>query len=158
MRLAGILSVHSAGNSGPSLRHDRYPRCHLRASFTVGSTDCTDTIAGFSSRGPVTIDGSSRPKAGRLCAGRGHSICPARDSYGPKSGTSMAAPHVAGLVALLVSARPWLKGQVDEIESIIRLSAVPLTTTQSCSVPGSQVPNNTYGWVKIPPGRLTRCC
>ncbi len=61
----------------------------------------------------------------------------------------MAAPHVAGLVALLVSARPWLKGQVDEIESIIRLSAVPLTTTQSCSVPGSQVPNNTYGWGRI---------
>ena len=61
----------------------------------------------------------------------------------------MAAPHVAGLVALLVSARPSLKGQVDEIESIIRLSAVRLTATQNCTVPGSQVPNNTYGWGRI---------
>ena len=62
----------------------------------------------------------------------------------------MAAPHVAGLVALLISARPALAGQVDQIEQIIEQSAVPLTTTQSCGgIPGTEVPNNTYGWGRI---------
>ncbi len=92
---------------------------------------------------------ATRPKPDVSAPGVGVRSALPGTSYGTKSGTSMAAPHVAGLVALLVSARPWLKGQVDEIESIIRLSAVPLTTTQSCSVPGSQVPNNTYGWGRI---------
>lgn len=52
----------------------------------------------------------------------------------------MAGPHVAGLVALLLSAHPELKGQVDLIEHIIEQSAVPL---------GSPVPNTDYGWGRI---------
>ncbi len=77
--LAGILTAHSAGNSGPACSTIDTPAAIYDASFTVGSTDSTDTIAGSSSRGPVTIDGSCRPKAGRLCAGCGRPICPARD-------------------------------------------------------------------------------
>jgi len=62
----------------------------------------------------------------------------------------MAGPHVAGLVALLLSARPDLAGQVDAIEAIITSTAVPRTTTQTCGgVAGSQIPNNTYGWGRI---------
>jgi subtilisin family serine protease len=150
VRAAGILTAHSAGNSGSGCSTINTPAAIYDASFTVGSTDSTDTIAGSSSRGPITIDGSSNPKPDVSAPGVGiRSAIPGSIPYGSKSGTSMAAPHVAGLVALLVSARPWLKGQVDEIESIIRLSAVPLTTTQNCSIPGSQVPNNTYGWGRI---------
>jgi hypothetical protein len=62
----------------------------------------------------------------------------------------MAAPHVAGLVALLISAEPTLANQVDEIESLIKQSAVPLTSSQSCGgVPGTDIPNNTFGWGRI---------
>jgi hypothetical protein len=59
----------------------------------------------------------------------------------------MAAPHVAGIVALLISAHPQLRGHVDQIELLIEQTAVPHTTTQICgSVAGSSIPNNTYGW------------
>jgi subtilisin family serine protease len=69
------------------------------------------------------------------------------DGYGTSSGTSMAAPHVTGLIALLLDAQPTLAGQVDQIEAIIRGAASPRTTGEACGgVPGSAVPNNTFGW------------
>lgn len=58
----------------------------------------------------------------------------------------MAAPHVAGEVALLISASPSLRGQVDQLETIIEQSAVPFSST-ACSSSG--VPNNLYGWGRI---------
>jgi subtilisin family serine protease len=149
VRAAGILTAHSAGNSGSACSTINTPAAIYDASFTVGSTDSTDTIAGNSSRGPVTIDGSYRLKPDVSAPGVGVRSALPGTGYGYKSGTSMAAPHVAGLVALLVSAQPTLRGQVDEIENIIRFSAVPLTTTQNCTIPGTQVPNNTYGWGRI---------
>jgi subtilisin family serine protease len=149
VRAAGILTAHSAGNSGSACSTVNTPAAIYASSFTVGSTDSTDTIASSSSRGPVTIDGSDRPKPEVSAPGVGVRSALPGTGYGVKSGTSMAAPHVAGLVALLVSARPYLAGQVDQLEYIIELSAVPLTTTQNCAIAGSQVPNNTYGWGRI---------
>jgi hypothetical protein len=62
----------------------------------------------------------------------------------------MAGPHVTGLVALVLDARPDLIGRVEEVESIIRLSAVPRTTSQQCGgIPGSEVPNPVYGYGRI---------
>jgi serine protease AprX len=149
VRAAGILTAHSAGNSGSACSTIDTPAAIYDSSFTVGSTDSSDTIASSSSRGPVTIDGSNRPKPDVSAPGVGVRSALPGTSYGNKSGTSMAAPHVAGLVALLVSARPGLAGQVDYIESIIKQSGVPLTTAQTCTIPGTEVPNNTYGWGRI---------
>jgi subtilisin family serine protease len=61
----------------------------------------------------------------------------------------MAAPHVAGVAALLISARPELAGQVATIEEIIQLSAVPLVSEEDCGGTAGLVPNNVYGWGRI---------
>jgi uncharacterized repeat protein (TIGR01451 family) len=59
----------------------------------------------------------------------------------------MAAPHIAGTVALLWSAAPQLVADVDVTEWVIARTARPRTTTQECGGDGADdVPNNVYGW------------
>jgi len=149
VRAAGIVTVHSAGNSGPSCSTVNTPAAIYDESFSVGATDSGDNIAGFSSRGPVTVDGSNRPKPDISAPGVSiYSAYPG--GYASLSGTSMAGPHVAGLVALIISARPDLAGNVDAIEQIVQDTAVPLTTSQGCGGDAPDaVPNNVYGYGRI---------
>jgi len=149
-RAAGIVVVGSAGNDGSGCNSINAPPAIYDATFTVGATDSSDNIAGFSSRGPVTVDGSDRLKPDVSAPGVSVRSSIPGGGYGNASGTSMAGPHVAGLVALLLDARPDLIGRVEEVESIIRLSAVPRTTSQQCGgIPGSEVPNPVYGYGRI---------
>jgi uncharacterized repeat protein (TIGR01451 family) len=149
-RAAGIVVVVSAGNSGSGCSSVDTPAAIYAASFSVGATDSSDTIADFSSRGAVTIDGSGRLKPNVSAPGVGVRSSVPIDSYDVFSGTSMAGPHVAGLVALLLSAAPGLAGDPNAIEPVITASCVPRTTSQSCNgIPGSAIPNNTYGWGRV---------
>jgi serine protease AprX len=151
VRAAGIVTVQSAGNRGTTgCGSVDQPAGTYDASFTAGATDSGDMIAGFSSRGPSVIDGVQLLKPDISAPGVNIRSSVLEGGYSYSSGTSMAAPHVAGLVALLISAQPSLSGQVDQIEQLITQSALPRTTSQICGgIPGTQVPNNTYGWGRI---------
>jgi uncharacterized repeat protein (TIGR01451 family) len=147
-RAAGIVVVASAGNSGSGCSTIDDPPAMYGSVFTVGATDNSDNIASFSSRGPGIGTNLLKPD---VTAPGVSVLSSTKTGYGYNSGTSMAAPHVTGLVALMLSADPLLRGNVDAIENIIRQSSVPLTTTtQDCGgLPGSQVPNNTFGYGRI---------
>ena len=150
VRAAGIVPVISAGNSGPNCETVNAPPAIHAPGFAVGATAMNDTIANFSSRGPVTVDGSNRLKPDVSAPGVGVYSSIRNGLYANFSGTSMAGPHVAGVVALMISANPKLAGQVDTIESILKRTALHLTTGQMCGmVPGSAIPNNTYGYGRI---------
>ena len=149
-RAAGITVVVSAGNSGSGCSSVEWPAAIYDESLTVGAVDSSDNIVGFSSRGPVTIDGSGRLKPDVSAPGSGIRSSVPGGGYASFSGTSMAGPHVAGLVALLISAEPTLAGNPTAIEDHIMGSALPRTTTQTCGgIPGDQIPNNTYGFGSV---------
>ncbi len=130
---AGIFPEFSAGNEGPAGSTMRWPASYAEA-FSTGATTQSDSIASFSSRGPGR-DGTIKPEVTAPGEGVRSSV---GSGYGQMSGTSMAGPHVVGLVALLLEANPNLS--IDDLTSIMESTAVPL---------GSPIPNNTFGWGRI---------
>lgn len=150
LKAAGIVVVASAGNSGPGCETIAFVPGMLEEAFVVGATNQVDTIAGFSSRGAVSADSSMRMKPDISAPGVGVYSSVLNHGYSYFSGTSMAGPHVAGLVALMVGANPKLAGQVDTIQEIIKRTADPKTFSQDCSgLSGLDVPNPIYGYGRI---------
>lgn len=150
VRMAGILTVQAASNSGPSCSSINTPAAIYDDSFTIGAVGSTDQIASFSSRGPVTV-GDNNPAKPDMVA-PGISIRSSRPSgaYGNSNGTSMAAPHIVGVTALLISAEPALAGNVDLLERLMWETAVSLTTLEGCGDDSADiVPNNTFGWGRV---------
>ncbi len=131
LQAAGIFAVFSVGNGGPQPNSVASP-ASLPGAFAVGAVDAEGQVAWFSSRGPSPW-GEIRPHV--VAPGvRVRSALPG-GTYGELSGTSMAAPHAAGVAALLKAARPDLSPL--RIAEILTRTATPLTVT---------IPNPDSGW------------
>lgn len=140
---AGILPVVAVGNFGSACSTVLYPPAHYEASYSVGAIQTgSDLLAPFSSRGPVSQDGSGRIKPDIVAPGTGIRSSQPGGGYASMGGTSMAAPHVAGAVALLWSAAPHLRGNLTATRDLLNQTAVPIFSPQ-CG--GSGIPNPLYG-------------
>jgi len=102
---AGVACVIAAGNSGPSAKTIGTPGV-VEEAITVGAIDNAGTIASFSSRGP-TVYNTSKPDI--VAPGVNVPSLWKNGGTNTISGTSMATPHVAGLVALILSKDKNLK-------------------------------------------------
>ncbi len=148
---AGMVVVVSAGNDGDNgCSTIRNPASIFENSFTVGATKNNDKKPGFSSIGPVMVDSSGRLKPDVVAPGVAVRSIWLDDEFNTIKGTSMAGPHVAGAVALLINAKPSLAGQVDEIKELLRSTAVQLTDSTECSGNTAlESPNFYYGYGRI---------
>ncbi|MEW8205727.1 MAG: Calx-beta domain-containing protein, partial [Candidatus Thiodiazotropha taylori] len=122
LREAGIGVVFSAGNYGPFAETSISP-ANNAGSLSVGAIDILDEIEFQSSRGPNACDGGIYPK---LVAPGSQVYTTDRlpVAYNVVSGTSFAAPHITGALALLKSAFP--DTPISQIETALYDSAVDL--------------------------------
>ena len=145
---AGIFVEASAGNSGPSCSTVSDPPALYSSAFTTGAVDINNSLAGFSSRGPVTTDGSNRVKPDIVAPGVNvrSAVRTSDIAYASFSGTSMAGPHVVGVVALLWSARPDLVRNISATKQLLAASANGDVGGGGTDCGGSSVvPNNHFG-------------
>ncbi len=149
LKAAGIINIVAAGNEGPYCGSVAAPPAHYssEALAVAAYNRYTKDAAIFSSRGPSKFDGGLSPTLTTYGEIIRSSITGSPDRYDDKSGTSMASPQVAGVVALLWSARPELIGQIDRTIEILKKSADPLQAKETCGgVNGAQIPNHTFGY------------
>lgn len=151
LHAAGVFVVFAAGNEGSRCKSLRYPGQNEEV-FTVGATAArSTTIVNFSSRGPAHTH--SNPKPNIVAPGQSITSCAnVGDGYRDMSGTryvmkqignllfsSMATPAVVGGVAVLLSAKPHLKGNISGIRKAMQDSANKIENAE-CSSP-SRHPN-----------------
>lgn len=157
---AGIFVVVSAGNSGSACSTVADAPAFYDAAFSVGAiSGTTNVLASFSSRGPGTLAPNLlKPNISAPGVSVRSTLRTGLATYGSMSGTSMAGPHVAGVVALLWSARPGLVRNIALTKQFLQNTANPGVTVspaQTCggtlgSTPGlSQIPNNSFGYGRV---------
>jgi hypothetical protein len=146
LRNAGIFVVVSTGNDGPLCETVASPLSLYDSVFSVGAVDQFGNMADFSSRGPVTADDSGRVKPDIVAPGVDILSSLPNGTYGANSGTSMAGPHVAGVVALIWSAQPDLIGDINATEQLIIDTAQPYTGDTSLGCFSGDMPSNAYGY------------
>lgn len=138
LEAAQVAVIFSAGNSGPDPSTITSPKTvaitptHV---FCVGSVNQGGYIAGSSSRGPTICNNEYHIKPEVVARGVNVRSAIFGGEYGQKSGTSMAAPHVSGAMALLAQAHP--DRTIQDLKTALYLSGLDQDST-----PGE---DNTYG-------------
>lgn len=134
---AGIVPVFAAGNFGPSASTSASPANYPEA-FSVGAITATDSIWSASSNGPSTCGGRTRVFPDVVAPGANVLVADRYDGYAYASGTSIAAPHVAGALALLLGAHRG--APVATLEDALRSTAHDL---------GTAGPDGRFGWGRV---------
>jgi uncharacterized repeat protein (TIGR01451 family) len=136
---AGIFPAFSNGNLGPACATSGSPGDFLN-TYSAGAFDIENNIALFSSRGPSTFGGETKPNISAPGVNVRSSV--PNNSYASFNGTSMASPHMAGTVALMWSFAPGLVGDIAATRGILDDGAVD-ESDLTCG--GTSDDNNVWG-------------
>ncbi len=155
-RASGIFPVFAAGNSGPACSSLSSP-ADYPGSFAVGAMSDHASLSYFSSRGPADPKVGAQPYLKPNLTAPGSEVLSAFPSELPPygdwvtgTGTSMAAPHAAGAVALIWSCAPSLRGDLQTTFELLQSAALPYWTYQDCGAPpGAASGNYSTGYGKL---------
>ncbi len=137
LRAVGILPIFAAGNFGPNSSTSVSPGNYPEA-FAVGAANNEDVVLGLSSRGPSACSEKSSVYPELTAPGLDINTTDLYGFYTTATGTSLAAPHVAGGLALLLSAYPNVT--VEDQEAALVNGAIDL---------GQAGPDNDYGYGRL---------
>jgi adhesin/invasin len=128
---AGGIVVVSAGNSNTDASNARPANCN--GVITVGATNRSGVRTFYSNYGSVVdISAPGGDGDGLVLSTSNAGIqSPTTDSYAYKAGTSMAAPHVAGVASLIVGWNPTLNW--SQVENILKNTAKPFGPGHTCT-------------------------
>lgn len=130
----GIVVVCAAGNDGGAVN---YPAA-FQETIAVGAVDKNRNACEFSSRGKeIAVAAPGQDITSTWLA----------DGYATVSGTSMAAPFVAGVLALYIGAQ-----KADGMK--VNHSAVLKALSETCLDTGEPGRDPIYGWGLVDPHRL----
>ncbi|MFQ5583011.1 MAG: S8 family serine peptidase [Calditrichia bacterium] len=130
----GVLVVASAGNEGGSKWHFITAPADGKKVITVGAVNSDNQVASFSSRGP-TFDGRIKPDVVGIGVGV-RAANASNQQYFFLQGTSLSAPMISGICALVLEKHPGLS--VDQMLEIIHRSG-----------DNSGTPDFDRGWGKV---------
>ena len=137
LRAADIIPVFAAGNYGPSGPSSRSPANNPEA-FSVGATTNADAIWAYSSRGPSSCADTDTTYPELVAPGVSIRTTDRFSGYVTTSGTSLAAPHVTGALALLLDAHGG--ATAAQLETAVESTGVDL---------GSVGADNTFGYGRL---------
>jgi serine protease AprX len=116
-RALDVVPVFAAGNGGP-YPQSSYSPANYPEALSVGAVDATDGVLADSSRGPSTCGGRSRAYPDVVAPGAAIRTSDVYGLWTSVTGTSLAAPHVAGALALLVSEHTAL-GAAEQQDALL---------------------------------------
>lgn len=148
LRTAGIVTVFAAGNFGPGPGSDVSPANYPEA-LSVGALGGASLISPVSSRGPSSCGGRARPFPDVVAPGTDVLTTDRYGLYQYLSGTSVAAPHAAGVLALLLGARPGLTAQ--EQHDLLVSTAVDLGDPGGDDTYGHGLLDGAAAYAALPP-------
>ncbi|GAA1138857.1 hypothetical protein GCM10009583_05630 [Ornithinicoccus hortensis] len=135
---SGIFGVFANGNSGSACNTSGSPGSRA-INYSVGNYTSSHVIAPSSSRG-AGQDGVIKPNISAPGSNVRSSV--PGNGYASYTGTSMAAPHAAGAVALLWSGAPSLVGDIDATRALLNGTAID---TEDLQCGGTAENNNVFG-------------
>jgi subtilisin family serine protease len=145
----GIVPIFSNGNSGPSCNTANSPADMLTV-IGVGATDVNDGLGSFSSKGP-TVAGQIKPDISAPGVKVRSSTNSGDSAYAVLSGTSMAAPHTTGVVALILNSNPSMS--FEELKKVlftnVDISSLKPSNQKCGGTADTTYPNNQFGYGRI---------
>uniref|UniRef100_K3X3V6 subtilisin n=1 Tax=Globisporangium ultimum (strain ATCC 200006 / CBS 805.95 / DAOM BR144) TaxID=431595 RepID=K3X3V6_GLOUD len=146
---AGIIPIFGSGNVGKTCSTVLSPGDYANV-ITVGGTDQSDTLGDYSCKGP-SLAGVMKPEVSAPGTDVRSAWSTSDNAYMVATGTSMATPHVTGIVAMLLQNNPNLT--YNEIRKILT-STVDNSTLGSVNftcggIPDDTYPNNLYGYGRV---------
>lgn len=145
---AGIIPIFAIGNDGRYGCDTTRSPGDLPNVISVGAIAANGSLADFSSKGPNYM---IKPELSAPGVDIYSAWVPTETSYRTASGTSAATPHVAGIVALLLSAKPDMT--YDQVRSALLTTTKTkdlVSTGQVCGkVADTTFPNNHFGYGRV---------